>query len=422
MKPKPYISLLRTSRRKCKSQAFVEFAIILPLFLLIMCGIFDYSFMIMRMQVMAMAAREGANTATRQQANIGLQVGLNAAYSSAKSVGVDFSSADGACIITHVWYNSTQVDSPSHVLLLDSNYVGPSADTNGAPADEYEPQQANPANAIDGYGGLFGNNTNSLYDASHILTDGKWTTIYRQLPFAGSILKDGDTRGVYAVEVMYTNAFITPVGGLMRMFGTTVAPSQLYDAAFFGVITGTPNSTVALPPTPPLGPPPPPPPPPLPPPPPPPTPPAPPTPPPPPPPRPPAPPAPPSPPPPPPPPPPQAVYIPPPPPPSPPPHPPPPPQPPPPPPHPPAPPPPPPHPPAPPPHPPAPPPPPQPPPPPPQPPPPPPSPPPHPPPPPPPPHPPPPPPTPPPPPPSPPPHPPPPPPPPAAGRTGPGGG
>ena len=40
-----------------KSQAFVEFAFILPIFLIMMCGVFDYSFMIMRMQVLAMAAR-----------------------------------------------------------------------------------------------------------------------------------------------------------------------------------------------------------------------------------------------------------------------------------------------------------------------------------------------------------------------------
>ena len=69
-----YFGALRVVRRKCKSQAFVEFAIILPIFLILMCAIFDYSFMIMRMQVMTMAAREGANTATRQPASIGVQV------------------------------------------------------------------------------------------------------------------------------------------------------------------------------------------------------------------------------------------------------------------------------------------------------------------------------------------------------------
>src|SRR5476649_2873940 len=96
-----YFKRIRSVRRRCKSQAFVEFAFILPIFLVMMMGVFDYSFMIMRMQVMAMAAREAANTATRQQPTTALSVGLNAAYTAARSVGVDFSSGNGGAIITH---------------------------------------------------------------------------------------------------------------------------------------------------------------------------------------------------------------------------------------------------------------------------------------------------------------------------------
>ena len=54
---------LRSRRLRCKSQAFFEFAVLLPVFLIMMMGIFDYSFMIMRQQVMAMAAREAAPAA-----------------------------------------------------------------------------------------------------------------------------------------------------------------------------------------------------------------------------------------------------------------------------------------------------------------------------------------------------------------------
>src|SRR5271154_7085130 len=120
----PYIKRLRERRQRCKSQAFVEFAFILPIFLIMMMGIFDYSFMIMRQQVMAMAAREAANTATRQTVTDAIPVGLNAAYNSARSVGVDFSGPLGGVIITHVWYDSAYVD-PAHVLVLDSKYEGP---------------------------------------------------------------------------------------------------------------------------------------------------------------------------------------------------------------------------------------------------------------------------------------------------------
>src|SRR5471032_3070278 len=103
MKPFSYLHKLKVRRRRCKSQAFVEFAFILPIFLVMMMGIFDYSFMIMRMQVMAMAAREAANTATRQTPSSGLSVGINAAYVSARGVGLDLSGPQGAAIITHVW-------------------------------------------------------------------------------------------------------------------------------------------------------------------------------------------------------------------------------------------------------------------------------------------------------------------------------
>src|SRR5271154_2303852 len=116
MKPAvSHLVALRARRRRCKSQAFIEFAFVLPIFLIMLMGIFDYSFMIMRMQVMAMAAREGANTATRQLPSSAITLGSLAAYNAARSVGVDFSGPDGGVIVTHVWYNSSYV-SPSDVL------------------------------------------------------------------------------------------------------------------------------------------------------------------------------------------------------------------------------------------------------------------------------------------------------------------
>jgi Flp pilus assembly protein TadG len=252
MKILPYIVQLRARRRRCKSQAFVEFAFILPIFLIMMMGIVDYSFMIMRMQVMAMAAREAANTATRQLPNVGISTGLNAAYNAARSVGVDFSGVNGGVIITHVWYDSDYVDA-AHVLVLDSSYTGPPSSSGN---DVTDPTAPNVTNGMGGMGGLFGASQDSLFDKSRILsgdTNGAsgWQSRYRALPFPGSDLVNGDTRGVYAVEVMYTNVFITPIGNFMTHFdqmgGTFLIPNQLYDAAFYGVITGTPTATVTLP-------------------------------------------------------------------------------------------------------------------------------------------------------------------------------
>src|ERR1700735_3699451 len=152
MKPFSYLQQLRATRRRCKSQAFVEFAFILPIFLIMVMGVFDYSFMIMRQQVMAMAAREGANTATRQTTADAIPVGVNAAYNAARSVGVDFSGPAGGVIITHVWYDSAYVD-PAHVLVLDSSYTGPPST---AGRDTTDPPAPNWTNAMGGMGGLYG--------------------------------------------------------------------------------------------------------------------------------------------------------------------------------------------------------------------------------------------------------------------------
>src|SRR5277367_4212691 len=122
--PSSFLKRLRATRRRCKSQAFVEFAFILPIFLVMMMCVFDYSFMIMRQQILAMAAREGANTASRQLPDVAINEGLTAAYDAARSVAVDFSGNDGGVIITHVWYDSSYVGA-NQVLVLDSSYTGP---------------------------------------------------------------------------------------------------------------------------------------------------------------------------------------------------------------------------------------------------------------------------------------------------------
>src|SRR5271169_5747879 len=148
MKPLPYIQRLRARRIRCKSQAFVEFAFILPIFLVMMMGVFEYSFMIMRMQVMAMAAREAANTATRQSATAGITIGLDAVYTAARSRGIDFSSSQGAAILTHVYYDSSILGSDTADVLL-VNYANNDI-SSGNPAGD------GPTNSVGGMGALLG--------------------------------------------------------------------------------------------------------------------------------------------------------------------------------------------------------------------------------------------------------------------------
>jgi hypothetical protein len=77
------------------------------------------------------------------------------------------------------------------------------------------PLDPDPTNAIGGMGGLFGSTQDALFHKSRIIsgdTNGApgWQSRFRQLPFPGTDLIDGDPRGAYAVELFYTNSFPHP--------------------------------------------------------------------------------------------------------------------------------------------------------------------------------------------------------------------
>jgi Flp pilus assembly protein TadG len=55
--------LKRRSWRDERGAELIEFALVTPLLLLIMCGIFDYGFLFQRYEVLTNAAREGARLA-----------------------------------------------------------------------------------------------------------------------------------------------------------------------------------------------------------------------------------------------------------------------------------------------------------------------------------------------------------------------
>jgi len=68
--------------------------------------------MIMRMQVMAMAAREAANTATARLSPRASAWGNTRLFHGARG-GARFFLFDGAMIITHVWFNSNYGPPPA---------------------------------------------------------------------------------------------------------------------------------------------------------------------------------------------------------------------------------------------------------------------------------------------------------------------
>jgi Flp pilus assembly protein TadG len=195
-------TLLKPRRR---SQALAEFTMILPIFLTLMCGVFDYGFMIGNSQVMAMAAREGANTAARQNVDA-LNRSLQATVLAAQP-RLRLTSGLGGVIVTRMIRNSS-IDNSN---LIIETPVDASVGSTGM---------------IYGGGDNLRNNTRIKYQNT---TNGTfdWRMPRRTVRFPVTNLIDGQV--IFGVEVMYTNEFVTPIGTLIGL----VTPPILYDAAFF---------------------------------------------------------------------------------------------------------------------------------------------------------------------------------------------
>lgn len=188
-------------RRKSRSQAFVEFAIILPMFLTFVCGILDYGFMIGNAMVLAVAAREGANSGARQL-NSPLDQGLAAAY----------------------WAAYPRIDLSNSTMA--GGVITKISPVTATTAQLYD--TAIPSNSCKSSGYIFGG-TDSLKNQSHAVIQGasNWLAPARKLPFSPSNLSANQS--VVMMEVFCSNSFVTPIGTLVGM----VTPEILYDSACF---------------------------------------------------------------------------------------------------------------------------------------------------------------------------------------------
>ncbi|PAW78299.1 MAG: hypothetical protein B9S32_07135 [Verrucomicrobia bacterium Tous-C9LFEB] len=202
-----FFNHVRRNREKNRSQAFVEFAFILPIFLTLMCGVFDYGFMIGNSMVLAMAAREGANSGARQLI-LPLQKGLQAAVNVAKP-RINLTNSNSGAIITQVI---------THVTGGTTNFV-----------------LVNPSdldNSCISTGTIYGS-PDALKNKSRILggsvvTNMPWKVSDRNLPVDVTTL-DPDNQVMTVMEVFCTNRFVTPIGTLVGV----VTPPILYDIALF---------------------------------------------------------------------------------------------------------------------------------------------------------------------------------------------
>jgi TadE-like protein len=210
----PNLLLSPAQRQRQRSQSVVEFSLILPMFLAMVCGLLDYGFMIANSNRLALVVREGANIVSRTSLD---PTNALSAMVLAGQPELDFDN-NGGLIITFLIKdtNTTAVDGQLACVL-----------TGGLPQ-------------IAARGLVFGD-TNSLKANSRLLSDtfdytghsDKWSLPYRKVPLSTTNLIQGEN--IYVVEGFITNRFITPIGELLS-YGTGNPfrpPPYLYDAAYF---------------------------------------------------------------------------------------------------------------------------------------------------------------------------------------------
>ena len=92
----------RRSSRK-RGQAVVEFALVFPIFMLVLAGIFDFGFALYSRMTVINAAREGARAAAMvSDPSTASTVASNAATTAAQQAGLTPSSVVTACLQTSV--------------------------------------------------------------------------------------------------------------------------------------------------------------------------------------------------------------------------------------------------------------------------------------------------------------------------------
>lgn len=132
----------RTRRHRSRGQALVEFALVIPVFLLVLCGILDFGFMLFTRMSVINATREGARAgimvadastipdivqnrviSAAAQAGLGLTV---ANVSSVTCVGTAPSPAPPTCDWTQYSSSNTTGAQPGDSVLVTVTYDYPS--------------------------------------------------------------------------------------------------------------------------------------------------------------------------------------------------------------------------------------------------------------------------------------------------------
>lgn len=205
----------RRYRRRCKSQSLVEFALILPIYLTMMLGVFDYGWMIGNSIILAQVSREGAITVARQ--TIDPMNRALAVMVESSEPRLDLDSEAGAAIIQQITYDTN--------VSVNVNLLYYYRETNQSPADL---SCISIGLLFGGGDGLMNNSRIVPHYTNEFNTNlNYWRNVWRRCSFPPDNINQGQK--MHVVEVWYTNSFVTPIGTLIGL----VVPAYLYDAAYF---------------------------------------------------------------------------------------------------------------------------------------------------------------------------------------------
>jgi Flp pilus assembly protein TadG len=207
-----------------RSQALVEFTLILPILIVLICGAIDYGLLVYKAQVLAMLCRTGANTAYRLYNASTPQYSLAravtnvvlAASPSANNNSLVNLSRNGAVILTCV----TRNDTPPSPYTSNNLYY-------------YLIDSTNPTNCVQVEPGMFGT-FDGAANQSKLVVNNTWLDPRRSFSnTVGGTLVPSDwsnSQAMFVVEIYLTNSFITPAGFFLNI----LVPSTLYDIMING--------------------------------------------------------------------------------------------------------------------------------------------------------------------------------------------
>ncbi|HSI86443.1 MAG: TadE family protein [Candidatus Methylacidiphilales bacterium] len=197
-----YFYFLRRARKNAKSQALAEFAAVLPVYLALMCGVFDYGWYIGNKTMLVMAVATAVQVGARSEDGMADTLKMvTEIIDKAPRPRLNMTSDKGAAVVTFI------------IRPGSSNFI--------------RVNTGNPTNAVASLGLLFGSDYATRNKSRLVLSTNSdsWTLEERRVPNLDP--KDLVQGRVYChVEAWYNTEMITPLQAALQV----TLPTEIYDS------------------------------------------------------------------------------------------------------------------------------------------------------------------------------------------------